>query len=182
MVITVAGTSSNSQYVPSWIWLVPHVSESSEEEFNESMRVEWAKARACKMRWKEELLLVQEEMRRVIEYMKWREGWWREHCSLRTDIDDTISSGISGYAYKQVAICRHLAEQCARYWLPLLESKGITPSWASGFRNTVTVPLNQESGGVGNNIEVDIEDEIEDYNDEDDIDNDVEVDNDFYNY
>jgi hypothetical protein len=177
-------TSSNSRYVPSWIWLVPRVSESSEEEFNESMRVEWAKARGCKMRWKEELLLVQEEMRRVIEYMKWREGWWRERRSLRTHIDGTISSGISGYANKQAAICRRIAEQCAHYWLPRLESKGITPSWASGFRHTqaVTVQLNQESGNVGNKIEVDVEDEDVDNNDEDDIDYDIEGDDDFFDY
>ena len=44
---------STSCYVPSWIWLVPRVSESSntetslgEEEFNDSMRVKWVKARA----------------------------------------------------------------------------------------------------------------------------------------
>lgn len=173
-------TSSNSRYVPSWIWLIPRVSESSEEEFNESMRVEWAKARASKMRWNEELLLVQEEMRRVLEYMKWREGWWLERCSLRKHIDGTVSSGISGYANKQVAICRRIAEQCARYWLPLLESKGITPSWASNFRHTVTVPLNQESGNIGNEIEVENEDK--DYNEEYDIDYDIEGDDNFLEY
>lgn len=165
-------TSSKSRYVPSWIWLVQRVSESSEEEFNESMRVEWAKVRACKMRWKEELLLVQEEMRRVIEYMKWREGWWRDRCSLRTHIDGTISSGLSGYANKQAAICRRIAERCACYWLPLLERKGITPLWASGFRHTVTP--NQESGNAKNNNEVDVEDE----DDNDIIDHDEDVDDD----
>ena len=46
--------SSNSRYEPSWIWLVPsvntsrNVDEMGEEEFNESMRVEWAKTRARK--------------------------------------------------------------------------------------------------------------------------------------
>ena len=61
-------TASNSHYEPSWIWLVQHSSSSGsemhigEDEFNESMCVEWAKARARMMRWKEELMLVQEEM------------------------------------------------------------------------------------------------------------------------
>ena len=49
---------------------MPHVTSESnnpeagmhEEEFNDHMHVEWAKAQACMMRWKEELLLVQEEM------------------------------------------------------------------------------------------------------------------------
>ena len=78
-------TASNSRYEPSWIWLVqrgayPSGSESEtqihEAEFNQSMRVEWAKAKARMMRWKEELMLIQEEMRRVIVYHKWRADWW----------------------------------------------------------------------------------------------------------
>ena len=63
--------SSNSHYEPSWIWLVPCVTSESnnpkggmcEEEFNDHMHVEKAKAQACMMRWKVELLLMQEEMR-----------------------------------------------------------------------------------------------------------------------
>ena len=78
-------TTSNSRYKPSWIWLVQRVAQSShsgselhigEDEFNENMCVEWAKARARVMRWKEELLLIQEEMRRVIAYHKWIADWW----------------------------------------------------------------------------------------------------------
>jgi hypothetical protein len=155
--------SSNSRYEPSWIWLMPNVSGSSnvnqEDEFNESMRVEWVKARARMTRWKEELLLVQEEMRRVIDYLRWRGEWWRKRSSLRTHSDDTISSGISGYANKQAVICSRIAGQCACYWLPRLKSKGITPSWESHI-------LNQESGNMGD-IEVDLEDE--EYDSEDDI-------------
>src|ERR1700678_3839488 len=65
--------STNSHYEPSWIWLTLRVNKSSntdtgmgEEEFNESMRVEWAKTGARKAPWTEELLILQEEMRRVI--------------------------------------------------------------------------------------------------------------------
>jgi hypothetical protein len=48
---------------------VPHVAEPSNtevgmgEEFNDSIRVEWANTRARMSRWQEELLIVQEEMR-----------------------------------------------------------------------------------------------------------------------
>lgn len=69
--------STNSRYEPSWIWLTPHVNRSSkadteitEDEFNESMRVEWAKTRARKARWIEEVTILQEEMRRVISFQK----------------------------------------------------------------------------------------------------------------
>ena len=61
--------ASNSCYEPSWIWLVPCVVDPSnaettigEDEFKETMRVEWSKARARMRRWSEELLILQEEM------------------------------------------------------------------------------------------------------------------------
>ena len=133
-------TMSNSRYEPSWIWLVPgsagtqpSPTQISNDEFNDSMRVEWAKARARMMRWKEELLIVQEEMRRVIEYLRWKATWWQARTSLRGHHDSGIVSGISGYANKQAAICGGMAEQCASYWVPCLKDKDITPSWASYF-------------------------------------------------
>jgi len=93
---------TNSRYQPSWIWLMPRVTESDttdtgmrEEEFNESMRVEWAKTKARMTRWKEELLIVQEEMRRVISYHKWKAAWWRERISMRDDRDAGILSGVT---------------------------------------------------------------------------------------
>jgi len=62
--------TTNSHYEPSWIWLVRCVSGPcnaetiiGKDEFNETMRVEWSKVRARMQRWKEELLIVQEEMR-----------------------------------------------------------------------------------------------------------------------
>ena len=80
---------TNSHYQPSWIWLAQRANplncselEIGKDEFNESMRVEWAKARAGMMRWKEELLLVQEEMQHVITYHKWRANWWRERSVM----------------------------------------------------------------------------------------------------
>ena len=99
----------------------------SEEELNKSMRAEWAKTRACMSQWNEELLLVQEEMRRVLAYHKWKASWWHTRSALRTG-DASILSGISGYANKQAAISEHIGNQCASYWLPRLQSKGVTLS------------------------------------------------------
>lgn len=130
---------SNSRYEPSWIWLVPRATQSSStdytEEFNNSMRVEWAKSRARMMRWKEEELLIQEEMRRVLAYLASRAEWWRERSSLRTNGEPSILSGVSGYAYKQADVCTRIAERCAYYWLPRLKAHGITPSWAADFKS-----------------------------------------------
>jgi hypothetical protein len=131
---------SNSRYETSWIWLVHRVTDPDniearirEDELNECMRVEWAKSRARMMRWKEELLLVQEEMRRVLVYHKWKAAWWHTQSSLRTHNDASIVSGVSGYAHKQAMICERMAAQCAHYWLPSLKNKGVTPPWATEF-------------------------------------------------
>jgi hypothetical protein len=137
-----ADSTSKSRYEPSWIWLVPRVIQSDggemalrEDEFNGVMRVEWAKARARMKRWNEELLLVQEEMRRVIEYHRWKAEWWRGQSSLREHADASILSGILGYAHKQAAICVCMAERCAIHWLPHLEKKGITPVWGGEYQD-----------------------------------------------
>ena len=133
-------TTTNSSYQPSWIWLVPRASiaEMDENEFNENMQVEWVKARARMMRWKEEVLIVQEEMRRVLAYQEWKAAWWKDRNFLHSD--PAFASGISGYAHKQAAICIQMAEQCAVYWLPHLKEKGVVPSWASDYEYLLEVP------------------------------------------
>ena len=146
--------SSNSRFQLSWIWLVPRNSGLSnvettigEDEFNGTMQVEWSKARARMERWKEELLIVQEEMRRVIVYLKWKGAWWHERSSLRDHVDGTILSGVSGYAHKQAAICSRMAENCAAYWLPHLREKGIKPAWESDYEHLLRTSIGVEEEG-----------------------------------
>lgn len=185
---------STSRYVPSWIWLVPRVSESSnsetslgEEEFNDSMRVEWAKARARMKRWEEELLIVQEEMWRVIVYHGWKAAWWEDRSSLRNNDDSTILDGVSGYAHKQAVICIRMAEQCAVYWLPHLKERGISPPWASDYEHLLqknqvprgVVQGEEETGETAIDIEGDGDAEYEGNEDsEDEVDSDIDVDDD----
>jgi hypothetical protein len=128
-------STMNSHYEPSWIWLVPHasVAEMDENEFNENMQVEWVKARAHMRRWNEEVMIIKEEMRRVLAYHQWKAALWREQSFFQGD--EAIVSGISGYAHKQAAISIQIAEQCAGYWLPYLKEKDIVVSWASEFEN-----------------------------------------------
>ncbi|KIJ89355.1 hypothetical protein K443DRAFT_118082 [Laccaria amethystina LaAM-08-1] len=121
------------------------------------MLVEWAKARARMMRWKEEWMLVQEEMRRVIAYHKWKADCW-----------------ISGYAHKQADMCTRMAERCALYWLPHLKSQGggIMPSWGLEYEHllvevgreacdtTPGIDGTEDLNGDGNEMEGEDEDEI----------------------
>jgi hypothetical protein len=66
-----------------------------------AVRVEWARARARKVRWTEEVLLLREEMRRVMRYLAWQSEWWRQRLEPRVDLDREISAGIQAYALKQ---------------------------------------------------------------------------------
>lgn len=173
--------STNSRYQPSWIWLMPRVTESSnvdtgmgEEEFNESMRVEWAKTRARMTRWTEELLIVQEEMRRMISYQEWKAAWWRDQAFMRNKGDAGVLSGVAGYANKQAAICERLAVQCVSHWIPRLKMKGVTPGWAADYEALVDQVRSHDSAQVNNELDEDLdsdEDEESD-GDQDDIDSD----------
>jgi hypothetical protein len=98
------------------------------------------------MRWKEELMLVQEEMRRVIAYHKWKADWWRERGSMRHHPDQVISSGISGYAHKQADMSTRMAEQCALHWLPHLKLQGIMPSWGLEYEHLLVEPRGSTCG------------------------------------
>ena len=46
-------------------------------------------------RWNEELLIIKEEMRRVIVYHKWRAAWWCERSSLQEHGDASILSRVT---------------------------------------------------------------------------------------
>jgi len=144
--------TQNSRYEPSWIWLSCNASSESEvieEDFNDSMRVEWAKAQARAARWSEELLIVQEEMRRVLVFLTWKSSWWIGEAHKRVPDDSGLCDGISAYAYKQSAIQTRMAERCAQHWLPVLAKHGITPSWKSQFCCATATSSPSPSGQMG---------------------------------
>ncbi|KAJ6459377.1 hypothetical protein C8R47DRAFT_1081340 [Mycena vitilis] len=63
----------------SWIWYSGPVTQTdvtADGTLHEDIRVEWAKARARADRWQEELILLEEEMRRVLEFCSWKARWW----------------------------------------------------------------------------------------------------------
>ncbi|KAG0692187.1 hypothetical protein DFH29DRAFT_985899 [Suillus ampliporus] len=59
----------------SWIWKTSGFN-SNELGLQDSLRVEWCKARARAHRWEEEVQLLQEEMRHIIAFLDWQAGWW----------------------------------------------------------------------------------------------------------
>ena len=140
-------------YYRSWIWLPnpqgPDTADgdagedgASEEDVNEVLRVEWTTSFARLERWKEEVELLQEEMRRVVMFLKWKsQDWLAKAEDPRRATTPDIESGLNAYARKQEAIYHDLAVSFTRLWRPALVSNNLEHSWATEFLVGNGVPL-----------------------------------------
>ena len=69
------------------------------------------------MRWTEEVLLVQEEMRRVLEYMSWFANWWTSHAVVHSMAHDQyLTEGLTAYAAKQANLRLSLHDHFKMLW------------------------------------------------------------------
>ena len=59
-----------------------------------ALRVEWAKSLARKLRWTEEVEILQEEMRQVIAYSKWCATWWEQRINARPGLTLDLLEGL----------------------------------------------------------------------------------------
>lgn len=137
----------DGSYTISWIWLSnPRTREedasrmgdnevgASEEEVNDAMRVQWATSHARMERWAEEVLLLQEEMRRVVMFLEWKSQHWLGKQEARlAAAAPSIQSGLQAYARKQAAIHRNLAVSFSKLWRPTLVSRGLKHSWVDQY-------------------------------------------------
>lgn len=128
----------DGRYESSWIWRGPlgggvqGGTEPPEEEVNETVRHEWMTCSARADRWKEELDLLQEEMRRIIAFLEWKSTWWGEKVGSRLGtVAADIQHGIDGYARKQANTYHHLAVSLANQWIPHLLALKLDASWAN---------------------------------------------------
>ena len=116
----------------SWIWLTQlptHVLT----EIDDSMRVEWAKSHARAMQWGEEVVLISEEMRRVIQYLDWKSGWWMNLICGCSDAKKDVHRGQAAYANKQGAMYRKMAHSFAEKWYPLTKKYNRNVEWLTEY-------------------------------------------------
>ncbi|KAF8221285.1 hypothetical protein L208DRAFT_1101868, partial [Tricholoma matsutake] len=71
------------------------------------LRVEWLKCCARATRWKEEIELLEEEMRRAIQFCAWKSNWWEEQAGRQTLIFAHLAEGIAAYVAENAT-----AEHC----------------------------------------------------------------------
>ena len=83
-----------------------------------AVRLEWCKALARKTRWTEEVLIVEEEMKRVLRFLGWKERWWKGRDAAASTLTGSLelASGLSGYAKRQAALSREMAKRFRKQW------------------------------------------------------------------
>ncbi|KAJ7763723.1 hypothetical protein B0H16DRAFT_1661737 [Mycena metata] len=106
----------------SWIWYTSKADDPTEQELFLALRVEWCKAYARMRRWYEDIVLVEEEMRRTIQYGYWEAGEWIKRSTARTDgVDEVLQEGLKAYALEQVHREAMTCDQLKEKWAPWRE-------------------------------------------------------------
>ncbi|KAH8802319.1 hypothetical protein DL96DRAFT_1718947 [Flagelloscypha sp. PMI_526] len=106
---------------PSFIWeaaRLEHFDENGDQAaswLTACCRVEWLKARARMTRWREEVLLLREEMRRTLRYLEWRSKWWQDQVPQSPPVL-LAEIGAAAYAAKQASIMKTRATQWRKRW------------------------------------------------------------------
>ncbi len=109
-----AGTGETRKVI-SWIWKnVPLSLDNGEDD--DIMRAEWARSRARVRRVTEEVALVQEEMRRVGEFIDWKARWWESRATLRSQAGLELMDGLTAYAAKQASVQKMLSTTFKALW------------------------------------------------------------------
>ncbi|KAK7025333.1 hypothetical protein VNI00_016115 [Paramarasmius palmivorus] len=100
----------------SWIWWAADGGGFvSDESLYNGLRVEWAKLYARLRRWKEEVHLVEEEMRRVLVSLEWNAKRW-DRRAQDMGFTGIHAEGVSSYAHRQAALFHRLKGSFARLW------------------------------------------------------------------
>ena len=80
------------------------------------LRVEWAETHARANRWREELMLLDEEMRQSLDFCWRRAQWWKSRMHGRTEVSVHVAEGVSAYALKQSEAEEQRAMRWAIQW------------------------------------------------------------------
>ncbi|KAJ7439837.1 hypothetical protein FB451DRAFT_1344179 [Mycena latifolia] len=82
--------------VLSWIWYTAATGDWD-------IRIEWTKAKARADRWREELIFLEEEMRRILAFCVYKANWWHERKNPRPGVSPELAEGLRAYVMEQEA-------------------------------------------------------------------------------
>ncbi|KAE9384819.1 hypothetical protein BT96DRAFT_745598, partial [Gymnopus androsaceus JB14] len=105
----------------SWIWMEGGTGQVVDAKVLEDIvRVEWSKTHARSERWQEETDLLQEEMRRCIQSLRYNAKQWIGRMlyegPLAEGRDAAHMEGVAAYAASQAAVYRGIATEFERIW------------------------------------------------------------------
>ncbi|KAJ3904464.1 hypothetical protein F5879DRAFT_922255 [Lentinula edodes] len=95
----------------SWIWLATPSDVMSDQNVADCLRITFCKARSKALEWQEECLLIQEEMRRILQMLEAEAVEWDLRRESNVDYDP-LNVGFEGrvaYTCRQASIRRKLA-------------------------------------------------------------------------
>jgi hypothetical protein len=72
--------------------------------------------RACAMQWSEDVVLLREEMRRVLEVLEWHSVWWEGQQTWRGNLNTELNEGMVAYASKQATVRRLIRKSFNHLW------------------------------------------------------------------
>ena len=151
--------TSEGLTLPSWIWRVPRSSmpsnapsddgadptpndseytnlserAASGEEIALSIRAHWARCQARAERYEEEVDLTVEEMRRTLEFFKWKSNWWLSLQDARlnsaTPPDPQVAHGLRAYAHRQASVYSSLVNIYLECWRKFLLEHSLGREW-----------------------------------------------------
>ena len=106
---------------------------ASGDEIAVSLRAHWARCQARAERYEEEVKLTTEEMRRTLEFFKWKSSWWLSLQDARMDSatppDPQIQHGLRAYARRQASIYSSLVDTYVDHWRKFLVEHSLGTEW-----------------------------------------------------
>lgn len=194
--------ASEGRIVPSWIWSVhetpqpleksntnptttvsnsniPDLSQraASGEEVAVSIRAHWARCQARAERYEEEVQLTLEEMRRTLEFFRWKSRRWLTLGDARaksnTPPDPQVEHGLRAYAHRQALTYSSLVTIYVNHWRTFLINNSLGAQWLSLYPvmpppatevasdENVDGPLEDVAGGEDSDDESDCESPVD---------------------
>ncbi|KAL1711275.1 hypothetical protein EV715DRAFT_268679, partial [Schizophyllum commune] len=131
----------------SWIWTcLGGPVQDEEAQVHDAVRIEWAKARARSERWQEEVMLLEEEMQRVLRYLAWSGQEWAQRAETTPTRDAYMRAGLQAYALRQRAIVDAVARSFRERWAVRLPHLRIAnPSEGRPATTTTALPTEHAS-------------------------------------
>ncbi|KIK93224.1 hypothetical protein PAXRUDRAFT_26403 [Paxillus rubicundulus Ve08.2h10] len=115
------GGQSEGHHIVSWIWQTTGVLGNNNTDLQESLQIECCKSQARVNRWSEEVMLLMEEMQRVLKFFTSKMKWCHEHASKQKATGDDICEGLGAYAAHEAALYHALKLACKVDWIKVLK-------------------------------------------------------------